>query len=184
MMEINSYKDTLLRKFKRLMALLLAVVLFLRGAFYLALGIATLGDLTKYGIIPFINSLVYFGIIGVIVPVFFVLMRDFYCQVVVDDEGLHSKRFGKTLHVLWNDILGIRPMRLFGVIRLQNKYVVETKGSLSFLNVLYGILFGGTKHPLLPVDVSINASPKLMEKISKQAKKNRKAETKHGETVH
>ena len=182
-MELDTYKDTPRLKVVRLLFLLLAVAFSLRGAFYLAIGLATLTDLTQYGVIPLLNSLIYFGIFGFFLPVFFMLMRDFYCQVIVDDTGLHSKRFGNSLDVLWGDIVGIRPMRLFGVIRLQNKYVVETKSSLSVFNVLYGILFGGTKYPLLPVDVSVNESPKLMEKISKQAKKNRKTESKHGEAA-
>ena len=183
-METDSYKDTPRQKVVRFLFLLLAVAFSLRGAFYLAIGLATLTDVAQYGIIPLLNSLIYFGIFGFFLPVFFMLMRDFYCHVLVDETGLHSKRFGRSLDVLWDDILGIRPMRLFGVIRLQNKYVVETKGSLSALNIFYGILFGGTKYPLLPVDVLINESPKLMSKISKQAKKNRKAETKGGEAVH
>ncbi|MFT3892256.1 MAG: hypothetical protein QM730_11535 [Anaerolineales bacterium] len=183
-METGSYKDTPRQKVVRFLLLLLVVAFSLRGAFYLAIGLATLTDLAQYGVIPIMNSVIYFGVLGFFLPVFFMLMRDFYCHVIVDETGLHSKRFSRSLHVLWSDIIGIRPMRLFGVIRLQNKYVVETKGSLSALNVLYGILFGGTKHPLLPVDVAINESPKLREKISKQAKKNRKAESKDGETVH
>jgi hypothetical protein len=183
-MESDTYKETPRRKYARLILLLLAVAFFLRGAFYLSIGITTLKDFAQYGVIPILNSIIYFAIFGFFVPVFFMLMRDFYCYVLVDETGLHSKRFGKALDVLWGDIVSIRPMRLFGILGLRNKYVVETKGSLSFLNTLYGILFGGTRHPLLPVDVSINESPKLKEKISKQVKKNRKAESKHGETVH
>lgn len=183
-MESGPYKNSPHRKYLQFMLLLLAFASFLLGLFYLAVGVMTLTDLTQYGLVPFINSLVYFGIIGFLAPVFFMLMRDFYNPVLADETGLHSKWFRKSLDVLWDDILGIRPMRLFGIFGLRNKYVVETKGSLFLFNVLYGILFGGTKHALLPVDMSINDYPKLIEKISKQTKKNRKVEKKRRETVH
>jgi hypothetical protein len=177
-------KYSLLMKYTRFLSRILALVFFLKGLFYFLIGISSLLNTIKYGFMPFINGLIYFGINGVFVPVFFMLMGDLNSCVSVDDLGLHSRLFGKTLDVNWSDILDVKPIKLLGLLKFPNKYIIVTKGRLSLLHIFYGIFYGSTKQPSLPIDPSISDCPNLIEKISKQAKKNHRAEAKSESTAH
>src|SRR5690349_8792891 len=140
---------------ERLLLLGLAMIFFLYGLFYLATGLLALANISQYGFLPFLNGLIYFAILGFFVPVLFLFISDFYHPLVVDRKGLHSKLFRKSLDVNWDDISSVRPVVLFGVIKLRNKYVITTKTPLTILHRMYGVLFGNTRQSLVPINPAI-----------------------------
>ena len=171
-------KDSLLKKYIRFMSFLLALYFFLRGLFYFLAGIYSLTETAKYGYKPFVNSLIYLGIYSVFVPVFFMLLRDLYRYVIVDEAGLHSKLFGKTLDINWDDIQEVKPIKILGIIKFRNNYLVVTKNRLTFLHILYGFFFGGTNLPSLPINASQYDDVNLIKRMTKQVKKNQRIKAK------
>ena len=167
-------KDSLLKKFVRFTTLFLAVSFFLRGLFYFLVGIFSLTKTAQYGFIPFVNGLIYLGIYSVFVPVFFMLLRDLHRYVILDDAGLHSKLFGKTLDINWDDVLEVKSIKLFGLFTFRNKYLIVTKIRLTFLHILYGLFYGNTRLPSLPIDPTMYDDAKLIKRISNRAKKNQR----------
>jgi len=168
---------------ERLLLLGLAMIFFLYGLFYLATGLLALANISQYGFLPLLNGLIYFAILGFFVPVLLLFISDFYHPLVVDRKGLHSKLFRKSLDVNWDDISSVRPVVLFGVIKLRNKYVIATKDPLTILHRMYGVLFGNTRRSLLPINPAIYDDPKIIEKIARQAKKNRELESNRGKAT-
>jgi hypothetical protein len=171
-------------KIERLLLLVLATIIFLYGLFYLATGVIALANISEYGFLPFLNGVIYFGILGFFVPVLLMFISDFYHPLVVDRTGLHSKLFGKSLDVNWEDIVSVRPVILFGVIKLRNKYFIVTKVALTILHRMYGVLFSNTRRSILPINPLIHDDPKIIEKIARQAKKNRELESDRGNAAY
>lgn len=170
-------------KSQRFLLLLLAMIFFLYGIFYLVTGVIALAHISEYGVLPFLNGLIYFAILGFFVPVLLMFISDFYHPLVIDRKGLHSKLFGKPLDVNWEDVISIRPVILFGVIKLRNKYFIVTKDPLTILHRMYGVLFSSTRQSILPINPAILDDPKIIEKIARQAKKNRELESNRGKAA-
>ena len=163
--------------------LVLSTIFFLYGLFYLVTGVTTLVNISEYGFLPFLNGLIYFAILGFFVPVLLIFISDFFHPLIVDRKGLHSKLFGQSLVVDWSDVVSVRPVVLFGVIKLRNKYVIATKDPLTVLHRMYGVLFGSTRRSLLPINPAILDDPKIIERIARQAKKNRELEPNGGKAT-
>ena len=180
---LTNYRKGSPMRIERFLLLLLAAIFLLYGLFYLLVGVISLTDIPKYGFPPFFNGLIYFAILGFFAPVFLLFISDFYHPLVVDRNGLHSKMFGKSLDVNWDDLVSVKPVTLFGVIKLRNKYVIATKDPLTILHRMYGVLFGSTRRSLLPINPAILDDPKIIERVARQAKKNRELESNRGKAA-
>ncbi len=168
--------DTFAKNSRFLAPLSILSAVFL-SLYYLILGIFSIGYISRYGYLPFLQfivNIISYGLVAYWIFSAYLLVTD----IGIDDEGLHIKIFFKSRTIKWSEIKEVRSVMILGFIERPEKKIVLTTSDLPLMFRIIGLLQGKTFSPSLRINSSISDYSILKKRISKAARKNQRLEKK------
>ena len=171
-MNSEVYRYGLSAKISRTCGFVLFIASLLRGILYLFEGVYVLTRGTASGSITYIYYfLLVISFYSLLAPSLLLLVIHLFCDIAIDNLGLHIKHVFNPIVINWENILDIETVVLFGFVKNPKRKVIVCNAKLPLIYRLYGLVYTGSMMPVIPVSPSIQGYPRLMEKLTIRIKR-------------